>query len=272
MKKSVVFLVAAMLLTVAVLSLMAFSNSSSGSAKKLGKSIVGTWHLESYKYGTSSSSFTQVTADRPHIKLITEKRFLWATYDAKTKMILESAGGEYSLDGDHLIESIDLGFNMDDYLNSKSDFKIKIEDGMLYLTGTLSSGYPIEEIWQKTNPEKNSNNKMTGTWLMESYKYGASPSSFAVVPPYRPHLQLITEDQFLWATYDTTSKKILESAGGNYTFDGKNFIVTVDYGYNMNPYLGITSNYNLQLEKDIYFLSGILDKEYKIEEIWRKLK
>jgi len=38
---------------------------------------------------------------------------------------------------------------MDSYLSSKSNFKIKVEDGMFYLTGVLSDGYKIEEVWQK---------------------------------------------------------------------------------------------------------------------------
>jgi len=272
MKKSVVFFSAALLLTIVVISIMAFRDNGSGTVKISRKSLIGTWHLESYKYGTSSGSFTQIAPDKPRVKLITEKRFLWATYDTLTKKILKSAGGEYSLEAENYIESIDLGFNMNSYLNTKGVYKIKIEDGMLYLTGTLSDGLPIEEIWQKTTPVKNSKTKITGTWSMESYKYGSSPSSFALVPSFRPHLQLITEDQFIWATYDTSSKKILESAGGNYSFDGTHFVVDVDYGFNMDGYLGISSNYNLQLEKDMYFLSGNLTDGYKIEEIWQRIK
>lgn len=149
MKKSVVILATATLLIVAALSLVAFRNSDSGSEKKSRNTITGTWRLDSYKYGTTSSSFTSITPDRPHIKLITENRFLWATYDAETKKILESAGGTFTLDGENYIESIDYGYNMDSYLGSKSNFKIKVEDGMFYLTGVLSDGYKIEEVWQK---------------------------------------------------------------------------------------------------------------------------
>ena len=149
MKKSIVILATAMLLIVSALTFVAFRNPESGSEKKSGNTITGTWRLDSYKYGTTSNSFTSITADRPHIKLITENRFLWATYDAGTKKILESAGGTYTHDGENYIESIDYGYNMDSYLGSKSNFKIKVEDGMFYLTGVLSDGYKIEEVWQK---------------------------------------------------------------------------------------------------------------------------
>jgi hypothetical protein len=149
MKKLVVLLITATMLIVISLVSFSFRNPDSGSGKKSKNSITGTWKMDSYKYGTSSSSFTVITPERPHIKLITENRFLWVTYDSTTKKILESAGGSYTLDGDNYVESIDYGFNMDSYLGSKTNFKIKVEDGMFYVRGLLDDGYKIEEIWQK---------------------------------------------------------------------------------------------------------------------------
>ena len=149
MKKSVVLLATATLFIFAALTIVAFRNSDSGSKKKSNDIIMGTWQADSYKWGSTSSSFTRFTPDRPHIKMITGNRFLWITYDAETKKILESAGGTYTLDGENYTESIDYGYNMDNYLDTKSKFKIKVEDGMFYLSGVLSDGYKIEEIWQK---------------------------------------------------------------------------------------------------------------------------
>jgi hypothetical protein len=274
MKRPVIFLIAALLLATGVIFLTACQKGSSGASKSKSayNPIVGTWLLDSYKYGTSSSAFTRANPEQGHIKLITENRFLWVAYDTTTKKILESAGGRYSIDGDNYIESIDFGYNMDSYLKLKSKFKIKIEGRMLFLTGVLGDGLKIEEIWQKTDPGKNSKNNLTGTWLMETYKYGMDASAFKIVPPGRPHVQLITEDQFLSAIYDTTSKKIVESAGGKYKVDGKNFTVYVDYGYRMDNYLGIKSDYKVQVEKGMYFLTGNLVNGYKIEEIWNRVK
>lgn len=129
--------------------IFAFRSEFSKEQKKVKYSITGTWQLDSYKYGSSSGSFTAITLNRPHVKLITEKRFLWATYDTLSKKILESAGGEYTLDGETYTESIDFGYGMDSYLGGKSVFKIKVEDDIFYLTGTLSDGYRIEEVWTR---------------------------------------------------------------------------------------------------------------------------
>ena len=149
MKKPVVIFTLASLFLATAIAIVAFISPNSGPGPEAADSIVGTWQLDSYKYGVTPSSFTRITADRPHIKLITENRFLWVTYDAATKKILESAGGIYILDGENYLESIDYGYNMDSYVGTKSTFKIKVEDGMFYMSGVLSDGYKIEEIWQK---------------------------------------------------------------------------------------------------------------------------
>ena len=149
MKKSIIISALTTLLLVAVLSVVAFRNPMSSSKTESSNPIMGTWQLDSYKYYSTASSFTMVTPDRPHIKLITENMFLWATYDATTKQTLESAGGTYTLEGENYIESIDFGYRMDDFLGTKSNFKIKVEGDMFFLSGMLSGGLKIEEIWQK---------------------------------------------------------------------------------------------------------------------------
>jgi hypothetical protein len=151
MKKSLIYYSTVALLITGTILFTSLRSTENSSEKKTRNSITGTWQLDSYKYGPTSSSFAKVTANRPHIKLITETTFLWATYNADTKEILESAGGVYTLDGDNYTESIDYGYNMDNILGTKSQFKVKVEDGMLYITGDVNTGnsYHIEEIWLK---------------------------------------------------------------------------------------------------------------------------
>lgn len=149
MKKSV-FALLFTLLFAAVVVFASFRTAYSGSEKKSRKpEITGTWKLESYRYGNSSSAFVTVPAEGPHIKLITEKSFQWAYYNASTKTVMESAGGSYTLDGDSYTEMIEYGYNMEKYVGTKSVFTVKLENDMLFITGKLSTGYPVEEVWQR---------------------------------------------------------------------------------------------------------------------------
>ena len=149
MNKKLMIISSSVVMLTILIVIFAFTAEGTGSKKQTRYSITGTWQLDSYKYGSSSGSFTAITPNRPHVKLITAERFLWVTYDTTSKKLLESAGGAYTLDGENYIEEIDFGYNMDTYLGSKSTFKIRVEDDIFYLSGTLSDGYKIEEVWTR---------------------------------------------------------------------------------------------------------------------------
>lgn len=112
---------------------------------------------------------------------------------------------------------------------------------------------------------------ITGTWQLDSYKYGTMAGSFTPVPFGRPHIKLITSNRFMWMTYDSTSKKILESAGGKYALNGDAYTESIDYGYGMDSYLGSTSTFRIQVDEDLIFLTGTLGTGLKIEEVWKKI-
>lgn len=150
MKKQALFALTALLFLTAVFTFSSFRASDSESGKKSkAPDITGTWKLESYRYGSGSSAFTSLPENRPRIKLITNNSFQWASYDPDTRKIMEAAGGTYTLEGDKYTETLNYGYNMDSYTGTQSIFSIKIENDMMFISGKLSTGYQIEEVWQK---------------------------------------------------------------------------------------------------------------------------
>jgi hypothetical protein len=119
------------------------------SKKKNVADITGAWKMEAYRHDISSNSFTSWPDNRPEMKFITGKNFCWISYDSKTGKILSSAGGTYTLEGDTYTENIEYGLGMDSYLGTKSKFKVRIEGDTMFITGSLSSGQRIEEIWHR---------------------------------------------------------------------------------------------------------------------------
>jgi hypothetical protein len=110
--------------------------------------IPGTWKLASYNYGTSHN-FIPVPKGDQHIKLITETHFMWVETDTATRKVLSMAGGTYTLNGNTYTESIDYGIDMDSYLGHNQTFTVKVEGDLLFMSGILSDGYKVEEIWQR---------------------------------------------------------------------------------------------------------------------------
>jgi hypothetical protein len=109
---------------------------------------LGTWKLASYKYSTSGN-FNPVPKGEQHIKLITETHFMWAETDTATGKVMGMAGGTYTLKGNTYTESIDFGIGMDSYLGRNQTFTLLVEGDLLFLTGVLSDGYHVEEVWKR---------------------------------------------------------------------------------------------------------------------------
>jgi hypothetical protein len=117
--------------------------------KKSSGSHLGTWELASFKYGTNQPGFTDFPKTEHRIKLITETHYTWVEYDDATKKVTGSAGGTYSLDGNTYTESKDFGLNMDPYLGKKHVYSIRVEGDKFFLSGSLSDGLKIEEVWRR---------------------------------------------------------------------------------------------------------------------------
>ena len=109
---------------------------------------IGTWKLASYKYSTSGN-FIPVSKGDQHIKLITETHFMWAETDSATRKVMGMAGGKYTLSGNTYTESIDFGIGMDSYLGNNQTFTLMVEGDLLFLSGVLSDGYHVEEVWKR---------------------------------------------------------------------------------------------------------------------------
>ncbi|HLN20933.1 MAG TPA: hypothetical protein VK213_07575 [Bacteroidales bacterium] len=137
---------AAILIILLTISFIACNKFLSASEKKI--DLTGTWELDSYKYG-NTDLFDHASIKPKRIKVITENTFMWVSYDTASHRLYSSAGGAYTLDNDNYTESIDFGLGMDKYLGTKSIYKVKSEDDMLFITGELSDGLHIEEVWRK---------------------------------------------------------------------------------------------------------------------------
>ena len=148
MKRTFLLILAMAALTIVVLTTGGCNNELFNS-KKSSDSILGTWQLASYKYGSNQSNFIDASPGQRHIKLITETYFTWIITDTITKKVYSAAGGTYTLSGNTYTESIDFGLGMDTYLGHKHIFTIKVEGDMFFLSGSLADGLKIEEIWQR---------------------------------------------------------------------------------------------------------------------------
>jgi len=123
-------------------------------AQSTSSEILGTWKLVSFKYGEGETKNADDGIVR--LKLITQDHFAFIHYLGKNNIVLESAGGTYTVNGEDYTENIEFGaFTMKCFFDKKQLYKIKIENGRLYLSGVMSDNQKIEEVWEEINPQTN---------------------------------------------------------------------------------------------------------------------
>ena len=131
------------------------------------------------------------------------------------------------------------------------------------LTVSAVPGTTLKPKKQKLSPE--------GTWELVSYKYGPSQSAFTDRTESLQRLKVINKTHFIWVDIDI-SGKIIQSAGGPYTLNGDIYTEFLEFGYGMDPYLKTNPQFTIRIEGDMLFQTGLLTPDYKIEEIWKRVK
>lgn len=116
-------------------------------------SILGTWKLISYNYG-GGDELNPASPNSERIKFITEKNFNWVNYSATDKIVTNSAGGSYTYSGEDYTEKIEFGGQgMAGYIGKEQKFKVKIDNNKMELSGQLSNGLIIKELWKRMDSE-----------------------------------------------------------------------------------------------------------------------
>ena len=111
------------------------------------KDLVGTWKLISYHYGDREK--VDSLGNYNAIELITPGHFTWVHYSSDNKTVFDSAGGTYVFDGENWTVNVEYGGKgMIPYI-VKTTYKIKFKGDQMFLSGSLSDGYKIEEVWKK---------------------------------------------------------------------------------------------------------------------------
>jgi len=127
--------------------------------------IMGTWKLISLKHNEKEIKLAQEDSVL-RLKFITQSSFVWIQYLKRNKIIRNSVGGTYTLKGTDYVENINfVGVGLIESLGASNAFKVKIVDNKMYLSGKLSTGMIIDEIWQRTDKEMIKNKDLTMSGL-----------------------------------------------------------------------------------------------------------
>jgi hypothetical protein len=136
---------------VVVLASCPLAGGMSGQDGKLQEKLIGSWRLESGKYGGQVFEFP---AGSVTLKHVTPAQFMWVTHD-KDGLVTRAAGGSYTLKDATYEELPEYGVGPDFQIIKArpQTFHCKIEGDTWYHDGKLSNGQSIEEVWKRV-PKK----------------------------------------------------------------------------------------------------------------------
>jgi len=113
--------------------------------------ITGGWKITSRE--TDVGIMQEIEqGSRKTIKLITNERFQWASFDLDSGEFYGTGGGTYVLNDSEYIETIEFFSEDSTRVNMDLTFDYRLEAGdMLYYSGTNSSGNPTKDAWERIN-------------------------------------------------------------------------------------------------------------------------
>ncbi len=97
-------------------------------------------------WGTWEHSFPDAPEQR-QVKIINRTHYAWVTYNRQDGTPLTSGGGTYTIDQRNYKEKPEFGGA--DLIGKDQIFTSKFEADKWELTGTLSNGFAINEVWRK---------------------------------------------------------------------------------------------------------------------------
>lgn len=107
-----------------------------------------------------------------------------------------------------------------------------------------------------------------GTWKLITAKANGKAVD---VPAGTTVLKHVTPTDFVFVYY-TPQGLITVAGGGRYTYDGKRYTESVEYGVGegMAPYIGKTEAFTLRIEGGRWYQSGTESDGTAVEEVWER--
>lgn len=139
----------------ALVALVAFASGCSTAdvqknEARSGNELLGTWQQVSGKFNGQEFQPPEGTT---LIKHVTASQFMFVDVD-KDGQIVDAAGGPYTLSADTYAETPAYGTgDFHGLLGKTQSFAWKVEGNRWFHSGTLTSGFTIEEIWERVEPK-----------------------------------------------------------------------------------------------------------------------
>ena len=229
--------------------------------------MVGTWKLVYAKWNGVDSREPKRLLMLSHV---TSSHGAWMWINPANGQVVTVAGGREDPKKGFYRPTYGFGREYETFRDNRSYLTDRIEGDRLYRTGSLSTGFTIEEVWERvTSRQQETDQTLVGTWKMVNAKWDGREND---APKRMTILRLITPTHSTRLSINRDNQ-VVAMAGGTYslTHDTYNEIAAYGFGSDFEMIRDRGRSFNSRIEGNRWYHSGRSANGFTVEEIWERV-
>lgn len=219
------------------------------SAMLYSQSPIGGWEAE-----TNDSALGTLKI----VAIVSASHQAISWYSKKDGAFVRTIGGSYSLAESRLRLNIEFDSSQPETVGTIQEF-ILSASGAGYLVS------PSGLIFTRLDDGKPG--ALPGAWLMSARKQNETLTARSTDQP-RKTMKILSGTRFQWIAYDTETKQLMGTGGGNYTTVDGTYTENISFFSRDNSRVGASLNFTYSLKKGEWHHSGLSSKGEPIYEVW----
>ncbi|GMN06730.1 hypothetical protein MTsPCn5_21190 [Croceitalea sp. MTPC5] len=218
--------------------------------QNMAQSLIGAWEATMEHNGKTLRN----------VVIISEQHQVATFYDTETGAFVGANGGDWSLNGSRLTETVEFDSENPERVGTKSSFEIELSNTELRIKDS-----PL--VWKRI--DDGTPGALSGAWLMSGRKREGQFQTRATDRP-RKTMKLLSGTRFQWIAYNTETKQFKGTGGGTYTTINGKYTENIEFFSRDNSRVGASLQFDFELKDGDWHHSGFSSKGTPLYEVWSR--
>jgi hypothetical protein len=228
----------------------------------IGISIASTAQIKS----SDLTGAWQTGTDTVITRIFTEKFFIYAAYNLKSKLFMGTAGGRWKIDKGALSETYEFNTRFPELVGKTSAIPIVLKNDNQLVSSTGGYAGKSSRLWSRL--DNGSPGRLAGAWLITGRMNDGVFHTMA--PGARRTMKILSGTRFQWIAYNIEANEFFGTGGGTYTTENGKYTENIEFFSRDNNRVGASLKFDYSLENGDWHHQGISSKGDAIHEIWTK--
>jgi hypothetical protein len=208
----------------------------------------------------------QTGTDTLITRIFTDKIFVYAAYNVKSKQFMGTAGGRWKIDKGTLLETYEFNTRFPDRVGKTSTISIVVKNNNQLVSSTGDYAGQSSKSWSRL--DDGSPGRLAGAWLITGRMNDGVFHS--MTPGARRTMKILSGTRFQWIAYNVEANEFFGTGGGTYTTENGKYTENIEFFSRDNNRVGAILKFDYSLENGDWHHQGVSSKGDTIHEIWAK--